>query len=63
MTHRHISLTNSTVLGVYRGVFDAALTNQIEVLVSRCSSRPGGSGGGFSGKCVVRPLSKRAMRW
>ena len=28
---------------VYRGDFDAALTNQIEVLASRCSSDPDGS--------------------
>ena len=43
MRHLHVSLTDSTVLGVYLGDLDAALTNQIEVLASRCSSRPDGS--------------------
>ena len=56
VTHRHISLTNSSVLGVYRGVLDAALTNQIEVLVSRCSSHPDGSDRDISDKCVSHPF-------
>ena len=56
VTHRHVSLTNSTVLGVYRGDADAALTNQIEVLASRCSSHPDGSDRDISDKCVVHPF-------
>ena len=42
-THRHISLANSTVLGVCRGDFDVVLTSQTEALVFRCSSHPDGS--------------------
>ena len=53
MRHLHVSLTNSTVLGVYLGDLDAALTNQIEVLASRCSSRPEGSNRDISDKSVV----------
>ena len=45
---------------VYRGVLDAALTNQIVVLVSRCSSQPDGRQDGsdrdISDKCVVHPF-------
>ena len=51
--HRHISLTNSTVLGVYRGDFDMVLANQTEALVFRCSSHPDGSDRGISDGYVV----------
>ena len=61
-THRHISLTNSTVLGVYRGDFDMVLANQTEALVFRCSSHPDGSDRGISDGYVVHlSLSERAM--
>ena len=42
-THRLISRTKSTELGVFHGDFDVVLTSQTEVQVFRCSSRLVGS--------------------